>query len=111
MAARPQPLSSLTLCRRLAKNSVKRLKTTVECVDDALSTSLRLTADDRAHYRATNVAAAAQIAAFEKVLSVPLPKAPAKPRARKIGRPSLEELAAGQRIKDKDLKTAKGKGR
>ncbi len=95
MASRPAPLSALRVCTRLAKNSIRRLESAIECTQSALDTNSRLTAKERAHYYLALRSAEEMVRGFELVIKVRLPKAPPKTK-KKIGRPSNKDIARSE---------------
>ena len=92
MASRPAPLSALRVCKRLSKNSIRRLQSAIECSENVLENNVRLTNGERDHYAAAIACAREMLAGFERVQAEKLPKAPPKTK-RKIGRPSNKEIA------------------
>lgn len=111
MAARPQPLSALALCKRLSTASVTRLEGVIKRVNDALKTNFLLTASERTHYEAALAAASAQLAAFKTVAKLSLPKAPAAGKKRGPGRPSKADLEAGEALAAKSKAKAPAKAK
>ncbi len=112
MAARPQPLSALTLCKRLSTASVTRLEGVIKRVNEALKTNFLLTASERSHYEAALAAASAQLTAFKTVAKLSLPKPPAAGKKRGPGRPSKADLEAGEALAAKSgVKVAKNKAK
>ena len=98
MAARPVPLSALTLCKKLATNSVARLDAAIIAAQNALETHPRLSASERTHLEEAIEVAWVMYEAFEKIAACKLPKKP-KSGKRKVGRPSAAELEAAEKAR------------
>jgi hypothetical protein len=85
----------LKLVTRLAQNSRRRLEVSIENVENALDTNVRITAGEREHYRECVEAAKELSEAFGAIADAKLPK-PAPKVKRKIGRPSQREIAKAE---------------
>jgi hypothetical protein len=102
MASRPVPLSALKVCAQLAKTSIRRLESAIECSENVLNTNMRLTAGEREHYRqAIACAKKEMLPLFRQLSEVKLPRAQPKTK-KKIGRPSNAEIARNKAARQRE---------
>lgn len=110
MAARPNPHRALRLCVHLARNSVRRLESSVESTQNVLDTNVRLTSAERDSYRQALAVAEELLSLFGKISAVVMPKPARAPAQRRIGRPSKEEVARGEALRRKEQTKRKKRG-